>query len=99
MDIRILVSGHREVITEGIHIGFSRYLAVFDKREGRIASLLEKGARTMPQLVEAAPIYGSYPYAEPLLRYWEGQMIEKHLADLVEKGAVRRGPDGAYALT
>jgi glyoxylase-like metal-dependent hydrolase (beta-lactamase superfamily II) len=98
LDIRVLVSGHREVITEGIHEGFSRYLAVFDKRENKIAALLEKGARTIAEMVEAAPVYGSYPYAEPLLRYWEGQMIEKHLADLVEKGAVSRGPDGAYAL-
>ncbi len=98
LDIRVLVSGHREVITGGIHEGFSRYLAVFDKREGRIAALLEKGARTMPELVDAAPIYGSYPYAEPLLRYWEGQMIEKHLADLIERGAVSCGSDGAYAL-
>jgi hypothetical protein len=50
-------------------------------------------------MVDVAPIYGSYPYAEPLLRYWEGQMIEKHLADLVEMGAVSRRPDGGYALT
>jgi glyoxylase-like metal-dependent hydrolase (beta-lactamase superfamily II) len=98
LDIRILVSSHRDIITEGISDGLSRYLSVFDRREAAIAALLDACGKTIAELVDAAPIYGSYPYAEPLLRYWEGGMIEKHLADLIAKGAVRRGEDGRYRI-
>jgi len=99
LDIKVLVSGHRDVITEGIHEGFLRYLSVFDRRKAKIASLLETGPLTISELVDAAPIYGSYPYAEPLLRYWEGQMIEKHLAELVAEDTVRLSEDGRYRLS
>jgi glyoxylase-like metal-dependent hydrolase (beta-lactamase superfamily II) len=98
LDIAILVSGHRGVITGGVREGLARFLAVFGTREATIAGLLEKGPMTLAEMEDAAPIYGSYPYAEPLLRYWEGQMIEKHLTELVEKGEVSRGPDGVYEI-
>jgi glyoxylase-like metal-dependent hydrolase (beta-lactamase superfamily II) len=96
LDIRLLVSGHRDVMTEGINEGFIRYLGVFDAREEKIAALLGATPRSLADLVEAAPIYGSFPYAEPLLRYWEGMMIEKHLAGMVGSGRVTLGDDGRY---
>jgi glyoxylase-like metal-dependent hydrolase (beta-lactamase superfamily II) len=96
LDIRVLVSGHRNVMTEGIAEGFRRYLAVFDRREDTIAALLESGPRSRADLVEAAPIYGSFPYAEPLLRYWEGMMIEKHLTGMIGSGRIICGGDGRY---
>ncbi|MBN2223413.1 MAG: MBL fold metallo-hydrolase [Deltaproteobacteria bacterium] len=99
LDVKILVSSHRDIITEGIAEGLSKYLSVFDRREDKIAALLAAAPRTKDDLVEAAPIYGSYPYAEPLLRYWEWGMIEKHLADLIAAGVVIRGGDGRYRTT
>ncbi len=96
LDIRILVSGHRDVITEGITEGFTRYLGVFDRREKAVAALLMAGPKTMEEMKQAAPIYGSYPYAEPLLRYWEGQMIQKHLDEMIAAGSVIREEDGRY---
>jgi glyoxylase-like metal-dependent hydrolase (beta-lactamase superfamily II) len=99
LDIKVLVSGHREVMTGGIVEGFEAYLAVFDRREEKIAGLLESGPRSPAELADAAPIYGSFPYAEPLLRYWERMMIEKHLAHMAGAGRARRGHDGRYLLT
>jgi ribonuclease/clavin/mitogillin len=96
LDIKVLVSGHRDVITDRIREGFSRYLAVFDRRDEAVAALLDSEPRTTAELVDAAPIYGSYPYAEPLLRYWEGEMIEKHLDKLIKEGKVIRTEDGRY---
>ncbi len=98
LDIRVLAPGHREIITERIHEGIDHYLAVFDRREKKIAGLLEGGPKTLPELVDAAPIYGSFPYAAPLLRYWEGKMIEKHLEEMIESGLVGRDGGIRYAL-
>ncbi|MBW1706289.1 MAG: dehydrase, partial [Deltaproteobacteria bacterium] len=45
--------------------------------------------------VEEALIYHSYPYAESILRFFEAQMIEKHLKRLISRGLVRE-VDGKY---
>lgn len=81
----VIVSAHRGIIIEDIDIEFDRYCERIDRRDDKLLSLLAD-EKTVAQLVECAPIYGSYPYAEPLLRYWEGQMIEKHLEKLEAEG-------------
>jgi len=86
---KIVVSSHRGIITENIDSEFDNFLERVRKREEKILSLLENG-RTINQLLKLAPIYGQFPYAEPLLRYWEKQMIKKHLEQLEFKGKVRR---------
>ncbi len=98
LDVKILVPSHREPITGGIAEGFSRYLAVIDLREDRIAGLLEARPKTAAGLVDDAPIYGSFPYAEPLLRYWEGMMIQKHLDRMEKDRRVVRRQDGRYTV-
>lgn len=88
---RIVVSAHRGILTQHIAAEFDAFDRRIDERSEKILTLLTTG-RTIPQLVEQAPIYGRFPYAEPLLRYWEGQMIEKHLQELLVSGRVdRRG--------
>ncbi|MBS7247736.1 MAG: MBL fold metallo-hydrolase [Candidatus Jordarchaeales archaeon] len=86
---RIVVSGHKGIVRENIEGEFNKFLGRIDERETRILKLLEEG-KTIDQLVEEAPIYGSFPYAEPLLRYWEKVMIEKHLEELMRRGIVRK---------
>jgi glyoxylase-like metal-dependent hydrolase (beta-lactamase superfamily II) len=86
---RIVVSSHRGILTEHIDAEFDAFCRRVDERSERILALLAT-EQTIPQLVEQAPIYGRFPYAEPLLRYWEGQMIEKHLKELVDSGRVTR---------
>ena len=86
---RMVVSSHRGVVTGDIAAEFDRFCQRIDARGEKILSLLE-GAKTIKQLVELAPIYGSFPYMEPLLRFWESQMISKHLEQLEADGRVRR---------
>ncbi len=89
---RLVVSAHRGAVAEDIAAEFDRYRQRIDKRGARLLSLLESG-RTIDQLVDIAPIYGSFPYAEPLLRYWEARMIEKHFYELELEGRLVRSDD------
>ncbi len=86
---RIVVSGHRGVVVGDLEAEFDAFQMKIDERSERILRLLGRG-RSIEQLVDAAPIYGGFPYAEPLLRYWEKVMIEKHLEELERKGKVKR---------
>ena len=90
LDIECLVSGHKGVITNGIREGLLAYARVFDERDELIYSLIRDGASSVGELVDRSPIYGGFPYAEPLLRYWEGKMIELHLERLINKDRVEK---------
>jgi len=89
---RVVVSSHRGVVTENMNTEFDMFCCRIDARDGKILSLLGTG-KTIEQLVELAPIYGSFPYMEPLLRFWEAQMICKHLEQLEIDGRVKRHGD------
>jgi glyoxylase-like metal-dependent hydrolase (beta-lactamase superfamily II) len=89
---KVVVSSHRGVVTENTNTEFDMFCSRIDARDGKILSLLGS-AKTIEQLVELAPIYGSFPYMEPLLRFWEAQMISKHLEQLEFDGRVKRHGD------
>mgnify|MGYP002153768709 CR=1 FL=1 len=86
---KIVVSSHRGIITENIDAEFDKFQGRIDERNEKILSLLES-EKTINQLVDCAPIYGRFPYAKPLLHYWEGQMINKHLELLEIDDKVKR---------
>jgi glyoxylase-like metal-dependent hydrolase (beta-lactamase superfamily II) len=86
---KMAVSSHRGIVTGDISAEFDRFCHRIDARGKKILSLLDTG-KTIEQLVELAPIYGSFPYMEPLLRFWEAQMISKHLKQLETDGRVKR---------
>ena len=86
---KIVLSSHRGIITENINAEFDKFRKIIDERDKKILSLLEN-EKTLDQLVECAPIYGKFPYAEPLLRYWEAEMIQKHLERLIIDGKVEK---------
>jgi len=86
---KMVVSSHRGVITGDIAAEFDRFCRRIDVRGDKILSLLDTG-KTIGQVVDMAPIYGSFPYMEPLLRFWEAQMISKHLEQLEIEGRVKR---------
>ena len=97
LSTEVVVSSHRGKITENIDAEFDKFCRIIDERNEKILSLLES-EKTVDQLVECAPIYGSFPYAESLLRYWEGQMIQRHLEELeINREVIRRG--NAYVRT
>ncbi|MBN1881930.1 MAG: MBL fold metallo-hydrolase [Deltaproteobacteria bacterium] len=90
LEIECLVSGHKGIITDRIKESLSAYARVFDERDELIFSHIQNGASTTDELVDRSPIYGGFPYAEPLLRYWEGRMIDLHLERLIDGGRVVR---------
>lgn len=93
---RLLVSSHRLPLDQGIDEALDAFLAVVDQREARLLAFLHE-QRSREEIVEASLIYGGFPRVPRLLRYWEGQMIDKHLAELMERGLVRAGERGFLA--
>lgn len=91
LDPKVVVSSHREILTEGIHEEINRFEAVLRKREHQLMSLLEDRA-TFAEILATAPFYGSRPYQPELLAYWEGQMIRKHLDEMNESHNIPRLP-------
>ena len=82
---RVVVSSHKGIITDGIQARLQRYLDVFEERDQLLLELLPQVA-SLEELVTLSPFYQSYPFAAPLLRFWEEQMIQKHLDRLVQRG-------------
>lgn len=80
---RTLISSHLGVIRQDLQGHFERYQACFDRREQQILAYLD-APRTLDDFVERALIYRRYPDRAPILRYWERQMIEKHLQRLLD---------------
>jgi glyoxylase-like metal-dependent hydrolase (beta-lactamase superfamily II) len=85
LEIKILVSAHKGIITKNIYKQINDFYRKIEERTEKIRDLFKGGVQTIDQLVERKPIYGEFPYAEPLLRYWEEQMIKKHLVEIEEK--------------
>lgn len=75
---RVIVSSHKGIIRDEVQERLARFLAVFDQREAKIRELLAAG-HTVAEMVDLSPIYGGHPYAPDLMRYWEEQMIRKHI--------------------
>lgn len=93
---RVVVSSHCGVITEGIDDRFEAFLAIFGQRDERLLTYLAGQPRTFDEIVDAALIYRNHPRDLAILRYFESQMIAKHLARLEAGGQVQR-VDGRYA--
>ncbi|MFX0096938.1 MAG: MBL fold metallo-hydrolase [Candidatus Hodarchaeota archaeon] len=85
---KVVVSSHRDVVNQDIDFEFDQFYRRIEERDEKILSLLNS-KKDINQLVESAPIYGKFPYAEPLLRYWERQMIMKHLEQLKIEGRIK----------
>lgn len=86
---KIVVSSHRGIIAENIAAEFNRFFEILSGRSRKISSLLGNG-KTFDQLVEYAPVYGKFSYAESILRYWESEMIKKHLKELGISGRIQK---------
>jgi len=91
---KMIVSSHRDVLTSDIAETIDRFEGVLDRREKRLLSMLTR-PYTLPELVAQAPFYGKHPYLPDLLKYWEGQMVQKHLDEMVDKRLIT-SEDGRY---
>jgi glyoxylase-like metal-dependent hydrolase (beta-lactamase superfamily II) len=86
-DIETVLSSHAGVIRDDIKEKFDRFLAVFRKRDEKILDFL-RSPRSMDDFVETALIYKKYPFAASILRFFEAEMISKHLDRLMKRGLV-----------
>jgi glyoxylase-like metal-dependent hydrolase (beta-lactamase superfamily II) len=96
MNPRLLVSSHRLPLDHGIDQALDAFLGVLDQREARLLEFL-RAPRRREEIVEASLIYGGFPRIPRLLRYWEGQMVDKHLAELRQRGLVQADERGYAA--
>ncbi len=87
LEPRIVVSSHKGIIAADIPARLQRFLDVFEERDRTLLRLLP-GVQSLEDLVNLSPFYQGYPYAATLLRYWESQMVYKHLERLIERGLV-----------
>lgn len=90
---RIVVSSHRPPVRTGVEAALDRFAAVLDRREAKLVDFLA-AERSWEEIVEAALVYGRFPYEGEIMRAWEGQMIGMHLAELLERGEVLRTDHG-----
>lgn len=87
-DVDTLVSSHMGVIKKNIGEHFDHYLQIFYRRERRILEFLQS-PKTLEHFADKALIYGRYVHRPAILRFWERQMIEKHLKRLCAANAVQ----------
>jgi glyoxylase-like metal-dependent hydrolase (beta-lactamase superfamily II) len=87
-DMEAVVSSHMGVIREGIGEGLDAFLDVFEERDREILAFLD-APRSIHDFVQEALIYRGYPLLEGILRFFEEQMVLKHLARLKAAGKVR----------
>jgi glyoxylase-like metal-dependent hydrolase (beta-lactamase superfamily II) len=90
LDPKTMLTAHTPPLRENIKTDLLRYKARIGERDRAIMALLAR-PRTLKELLEAHPVYGSYGGALKLpFRFWEELMIRKHLERLQNKDAVRR---------
>lgn len=78
---RVIVSSHKGIITDDIPARLQRYVDVIAARDRVLLDWLPR-VSTLDDLVDLSPFYHGYPSAPRIMRYWEKQMIRKHLARL-----------------
>jgi glyoxylase-like metal-dependent hydrolase (beta-lactamase superfamily II) len=94
---KITISSHSEPLWGGFAEALKVFMGIIDKRSNLILRLIQR-EQSLAELVDRAPIYRRFPYAEPLMRFWEGRMIEEHLKELIALGKARATDRGFIAL-
>lgn len=98
LDPRVMLTAHTPPIWENIAGDLRRYKERIGERDRAILAILDR-PRTLGELLEAHPIYGSYGGALKLpFRFWEETMVSKHLEGLLRAGKVKRS-GRAYQAT
>jgi len=92
---RTVISSHKGIFRDDLDRQFEVYLGHFARRERAILAALEN-PRSLAALTDLAIVYGRFPRAEDMLRYFEREMIAKHLARLARQGRVRQLEPGLW---
>lgn len=90
LDPKVMLTAHTPPLRENIAGDLRRYKERVGERDRAILALLDR-PRTLGELLEAHPIYGSFGGALKLpFSFWEETMVSKHLEALLRAGKVRR---------
>ncbi len=93
---QMVISSHTDILENDINEQIDLYLDVLRQREEKLLSMLNNG-KTIAELQDTKPFYGKHPYQPELLWYWEGNMIQKHLDEMIDKGIIEKS--GEYYKT
>lgn len=85
----LLLTSHSEPVTTGIARRLSEYADVIDRREEKLYQALQDGPLTLEQLIDRKIIFGRHPDPEQMYRFFEGNMVLKHLQAMMQKGLIR----------
>lgn len=97
MEPAIVVSSHREPVTQGIQEQFRAYEEVVHRRDEVLLGFIRKDPVTPEAIADSSPIYGlGRGQSFALYHYFESRMIEKHLELLQQKGIVERAGRGFF---
>jgi len=97
LDLRVVATSARGPIREGIKERLQTFCDRFAQRDQRLLTYLSE-PRGMADLVDRLFIHGSVgdrPGFAPIIRFYEGVMLEKHLAALLAAGRLTHA-DGVY---
>jgi ribonuclease/clavin/mitogillin len=94
---RLLVSSHVGLVSDRLDDRLEAYLGVIAQRDQRILAFVSQ-ERSLEEMVGQGLIYNSFPYVPQIMRFWEGQMIDKHLQRLIDRGLIQEH-NGRYART
>ena len=95
MKPEILLTGHSMPITKNIDQKLSAYEAVIDKRDQAILTFLKRKPATLEQITDKKMIYRRH-FGEEALRFFEENMIRKHLEGLLKRKMVTKAEGGLY---
>lgn len=88
LNARMVVTSHSRPVQQGIDAKLEQYSAIIEQRHELLCGLLHQKEMTLEQLIDLKPIYKHHPEPEPVYRFFEGNMLRKHLSILQSKGQV-----------
>jgi len=95
MKPEILLTGHSMPITKNIDQKLAAYEAVIDKRDQAILTFLKMKPATLEQITDKKMIYRRH-FGQEALRFFEENMIRKHLEGLLKRKMVIRAEGGLF---
>ncbi len=95
MNPEILLTGHSMPITKNIDQKLAAYEAVIDKRDQAILAFLKRNPATLEQITDKKMIYRRH-FGQEALRFFEENMIRKHLESLLKREMVTKAEGGLF---
>lgn len=84
----LFLSSHCNPVREEIERKLNDYEAVIEKRNENLCKMLSRSPLSLEQIVDRKPIFRRHPHPETIYRYFEENMIVKHLEVLERRGLV-----------